>query len=363
MAEPSVKVERRPLVCVWEITNACNLRCVHCEGSAGKRHRAELDRNEALALCDALGALGCLRCNLSGGEPLLRPDWPDLARRLADQGIDVHLVTNGSLLDAEAVARAEEAGVVGVAVSLDGLRPTHDRIRPPASRRARSSYDDTLAALGRLRRSRMKTGVITHINRWNLGELAELHELLAGLGLDVWQVQLCIPAGRVRELGEPYLIRPEQLEEVYAFLLRAMDDGRVPVRVTDTIGYYTELEPVIRCRYSEGSLPFWTGCHAGLQVVGIESNGDVKGCPCMPAEFVAGNLRQRSLEDIWRDEEGFAYNTRWREEELTGFCRGCAYRRLCRAGCTTFAYALTGTIYDNPYCLHRVRTTRGEPSA
>jgi radical SAM protein with 4Fe4S-binding SPASM domain len=171
-----------------------------------------------------------------------------------------------------------------------------------------------------------------------------------------------VPAGRLRTLAEPYLIAPEQLEQVYEFLVRTLADGRVPARVTDTIGYYTELEPVIRCRYSEGTLPFWTGCHAGLQVVGIESHGDVKGCPSMPAEFVAGNLRERSLGDIWRDEERFAYNTRWREDKLTGFCRACAFRRLCRAGCTTYAYSVTGTIYENPYCLYRIRClAQGRP--
>jgi len=360
MDEPIQTLERRPLTCVWEITSACDLRCVHCEGRAGRRHPEELSRDEALELCGALADLGCQRCNLSGGEPLLRRDWPEIARRLCDRGIDVHLITNGTALDASALARAEQAGVVGVAVSIDGLRATHDRIRPSATRRAGSSFDLAFEALQRVLRSGMKAGVITHINTWNLGELDRLCELLAGLELDVWQVQLALPAGRAREIGEPYLIRPEQLEQVYAFLLRVLHDGRVPIRVTDTIGYYTELEPVIRCRYSEDTLPFWTGCHAGLQVVGIESNGDVKGCPCMPAEFVAGNVRQRSLGDIWRDESGFAYNTRWREQELTGFCKRCAFGRLCRAGCTTLAYSLTGTIYENPYCLYRVRATRQE---
>ena len=355
MAPNLAPTERRPLTCVWEITNACNLRCVHCEGNAGQRRRDELSRDEALDVCDALAALGCERCNLTGGEPLLRDDWPELARRLSGHGIEVHLVTNGTRLDAAAVACAEQAGVSGVAVSLDGLRATHDRIRPAASGAHGSSFALALDALERVVRSHMKAGVITHINAWNLGELDALREQLARLEVDVWQLQLAVPAGRLRALAEPYLIAPAELEQVYAFLLRTLADRRVPTRITDTIGYFTELEPVIRGRHSPESLPFWTGCQAGLQVVAIDSNGDVKGCPSMPAEFVAGNLRQRSLADIWHDEEGFAYNTRWREQELTGFCRECAFRRLCRAGCTTYAYSVTGTIYQNPYCLHRVR--------
>jgi radical SAM protein with 4Fe4S-binding SPASM domain len=68
---------------------------------------------------------------------------------------------------------------------------------------------------------------------------------------------------------------------------------------------------------------------------------------------VVGNVRKTRLGTIWREAERFAYNTRWDERLLEGFCKTCPYRRLCRAGCTTMAYAVTGTIYDNPYCVQR----------
>jgi radical SAM protein with 4Fe4S-binding SPASM domain len=139
-----------------------------------------------------------------------------------------------------------------------------------------------------------------------------------------------------------------------------MRDGRVVIRVTDTIGYYTELEPIVRVREHEKALPFWTGCYAGCLVMGIESNGDVKGCPSMPRDFVIGNLRREPLAAIWADEERFAYNTRWDPDQATGFCGTCEFKALCRCGCTTMAFAVTGTVYENPYCLYRVRARRGE---
>ncbi len=349
---------RRPYTVVWEITNACNLRCLHCEGSAGAKDPEELTTGEALELCDRIAELGCTRCNLSGGEPLLRKDWPLLARRLADRGVGVHVVTNGTHLDEAAVQAAEQAGVIGVAVSLDGLQATHDRIRVGPSGASASNFSSVVEALRVAKRSSLKVGAITHVNAWNLGELDGLYELLVELDLDVWQVQLAFPEGRLREIPTPYLITPAQLEQVYESLLKAMKDDRVPVRVTDTIGYYTELEPVIRVREKEKALPFWTGCYAGCLLMGIESNGGVKGCPSMGRDFIAGNVRTESLAAIWGDEERFAYNTRWDESKLTGFCATCEFRKLCRAGCTTMAYAVTGTIYENPYCLYRVRSTR-----
>ncbi|MEK7271158.1 MAG: radical SAM protein [Planctomycetota bacterium] len=349
--------ERRPATVIWEITNACDLRCLHCESAAGLREPDELSTGEALELCDALADLGCERTNLSGGEPLLRADWPLLAKRLAGRGVTVHLVTNGTHLSPDAVRQARDAGVVGIAVSLDGLRETHDRIRLPAAAGAGSPFERAVAAIRTSVGAPMKTGVITHINRWNLPELDALYALLAGIGPDVWQVQLAMPAGRLRKIAEAYLIRPDQLEEVYACLLRCLEDGRVPLRVTDNIGYYTELEPAVRGRWDEGA-SFWRGCQAGCSVLGIESNGNVKGCPSMSREFVAGNVRKETLSAIWADEARFAYNTRWDGSKLTGFCAGCAYRRLCRAGCTSLAFSVTGAIYENPYCLHRVRILR-----
>ena len=101
-------------------------------------------------------------------------------------------------------------------------------------------------------------------------------------------------------------------------LCRLIQSGPRPhIAVTDTIGYYTACEPILR-----GAMSVWTGCYAGVLTLGIESNGDVKGCSCLPQEFVAGNVRQRSLADIWADESRFAYNTDWHEEQPDRRLRG-----------------------------------------
>ncbi|HOU90550.1 MAG TPA: SPASM domain-containing protein, partial [Polyangiaceae bacterium] len=92
---------------------------------------------------------------------------------------------------------------------------------------------------------------------------------------------------------------------------------------------------------------------AGCRVVALGANGDVKGCPSHPREFVVGNVRETPLAALWADARRFAYNTAFREELLEGACAECAYRKVCRAGCTSMAYAVTGTIYDNPFCLQR----------
>jgi radical SAM protein with 4Fe4S-binding SPASM domain len=131
-------------------------------------------------------------------------------------------------------------------------------------------------------------------------------------------------------------------------------DGRVKLMVADNIGYYARQEPVIR-RAVGGMSTFFTGCMAGCLAVCIQSDGSVKGCPTHPDSFVVGELRKESFAAIWADEARFAYNTRWDESKLVGECATCPFRRVCRAGCTSMAYAVTGTIYDNPYCVQRVK--------
>jgi radical SAM protein with 4Fe4S-binding SPASM domain len=320
-----------------------------------------LTTSEALQLCDALADAGCEQCNVSGGEPLLRPDWRLLCERLVSRGVRVTLVTNGTLLDDEVAHAVREAGVSAVAVSLDGMRETHDRIRRWRARQG-SSFRAVSEAIERVHKVGLVAAAITHVNQWNLGELGSVHALLRQLGLEYWQVQLGLPLGRMRQL-HGYMLTPEQLPLLAAELVALRRAGGMPrLRVTDTIGYYTKLEPALRG--GPGGRSVWTGCYAGVLTVGIDSNGDVKGCSSLPGAFVAGNVRDRPFAEIWADESRFAYNTEWHEGLLTGFCAGCAFRRLCRAGCTSLAWAVTGAIHDNPYCLYRLEAqARAAPGA
>jgi len=354
MTNFAAQIRRSIQHCVWDLTTACNLRCLHCELEAGRRDPAELSPAEALVVAHDLVDAGARRVSLSGGEPLLRKDWPELCQHLARAGVWVSIVTNGLLLDAETLSRAVAAGAQAVTVSLDGLREIHDRIRVSPNG-APSRFDSAVRALQLVAASPLRTSAITHINRWNLPQLDELYELVETLGVELWQVQLAFPFGRVLALREPYLIDPSELPDLAAKLARFQQKGRVRIAPADSIGYYDRHEPLLRIN-RDGRRSFWMGCMAGCLGVAIASNGDVKGCPALPQEFVVGNVRNEPFGAIWADASRFAYNTEWREELLEGGCAQCDFRRICRAGCTAMAYALTGTIYDNPFCLQRVRS-------
>jgi radical SAM protein with 4Fe4S-binding SPASM domain len=352
-------IPRVPITCYFEITDACNLRCVHCEADAGARSEGELDTEEAAALIDALARAGTRGVMLTGGEPLVRADWPELASRIASRGMAPTIITNGVLVDRDAIEQMLDQGVVGLSVSLDGDEQVHDAIRVGPRGRSRGVYRHAIRAIELAVASSLKVGVITQIHRRNLGDLERMCSQIADLGADVWQVQICMPLGRLVRREREYLIETAELPRLTERLARMIAEGQVPIAVADNIGYYDTHEPALRGSLG-GQEGFWTGCKAGLRVVGVCSDGSVKGCPSHPRELVVGNVRTEPFEAIWNDAGRYEYNTGFSEDLLEGGCAECSYRRLCRGGCTSMAYAVTGSIRDNPFCVQRALPGTGE---
>jgi radical SAM protein with 4Fe4S-binding SPASM domain len=349
---PLDRLARQPRKCIFEITRRCNLRCIHCENQCGEVSRQELSMQQIRAVARELVQLGCRHVDVTGGEPLLHPEWDNLCRDFAQVGLRTAIITNGTLLDSQCLERALDAGVAAFGISLDGLQATHDSIRLRPGK-GPSPWTLAVAAIERAL-PRLETIVITAVNRRNLAELPALRDFLATLGVRRWQIQLVIPMGRALEVAQPFVIAPADLESLTAFLVEARADGKAPsIDASDTIGYFTERELGLRGSADAPSL--WTGCQAGISAVAITYDGRVRGCSLMPPEFDAGDLHDESLTAIWNDPERFAYSTRFDAGKLAGACGRCRVGPLCRAGCTTLAYWTTGSIYSNPFCLHRVR--------
>jgi radical SAM protein with 4Fe4S-binding SPASM domain len=348
---PFERVERRLHSCVWDITRACNLRCVHCENRCGPRSPRELDLPAMLAVADSLVRLGCDHVDVTGGEPVLKRGWEQVCRRLAGGGIKTDLVTNGTLIDDKMVDRAVSAGVGLVVVSIDGTQAIHDRTRlrvGPGPSPWRLAIDGLTAAMKRL-----PVVVLTQVNRQNLEDLPALRDALRALGVTRWQIQLAVPSGRLLDMKDPYVLAPRDLFPLAAFIEAAKRESGPPeIDVSDTIGYYTQREMLLRRR--RGISGLFLGCVAGLRIAAIMYDGKVRGCSMMPAEFDAGDLHDETLEQIWNDTSRFGYTLDYDTSLLSGDCARCQFGPLCRAGCTTMAYHATGSIYENPYCLHRM---------
>ncbi len=342
---------------VWELTLACNLRCRHCGSRAGKAREDELSYEELCSVADQLAALGAERVTLSGGEPTLSPYWHLLGKRLTGQGVRVNIISNGVIWDAEHTRLAREAGLESAAFSIDGLEEVHDRIRK------RGNYQQVLRAFDDCAEGGLPTAAVTHINALNLETLSRMRDLLHRHGVASWQLQLGNPAGNMSDHRD-LVIEPRDLLRIVPEVARLRAEDKQPkVFAADNVGYYGDYEKVIRDRGAK--VFFWVGCRAGCQVLGIESNGNIKGCLSLPSaanrvfDFIEGNLRDRSLAELWCDDDAFAYNRQFTVDQLTGFCRTCRYNDICRGGCAWTAHSHTGSRFENPFCYYRVAVEEG----
>jgi radical SAM protein with 4Fe4S-binding SPASM domain len=344
-----VGFEGFPLIVGWELTLGCNLRCRHCGSAAGLAREGELTLNEALRLCDQFPALAVQEVDFTGGEPLVRADWWRIAAYLQDKQITTRMVTNGLGLSPDVVDRMRDVGLATVAVSLDGLEATHDRIRahPGLFRRV-------IAGMERAAHAGIQVSAITAVNPLNLEELPGLRSLLESAGVDTWQVQPNLPQGRSHKNSELHL-SDEQFVRVAHFFRETYDatlDARFKIVPADSLGYFTELDL---------DDPPWRGCAAGVASVGIRSDGRVTGCLSMPDQIVDGDLRELDLWDIWFNENAFAYSRHFSMSELGPECEGCEHAETCRGGCSSMSYGCTGQFHNDPYCTHAI--LRRNPAA
>lgn len=330
-----------PHTCVWELTLACNLHCKHCGSVAGSKRAAELSLDDCLRVAGELVAMGCQHITLIGGEPILFPGWHTLGRRLVDLGAQVNMISNGLVWSAEHVAQAKASGFCAVSFSVDGLEKEHDEVR------SRGSFAAVMRAIDLTVAGGMRAGVNTTVNRLNRHLLPQMRQLFLDHGVFGWQVQLATPSGNMGQHRD--LLLPS--EDLLWLVPQLADMCRLPcpqleIFAGHNVGYFGKPESALRA--ADPALPFWLGCRAGCQIIGIESGGDVKGCLSLPSSvhgerrFVEGNLKHKSLREIWNRPGAFAYNRAFHEDQLVGFCRVCRFRDVCRGGCSWVAWARDG---------------------
>ncbi|MCZ7583974.1 MAG: radical SAM protein [Deltaproteobacteria bacterium] len=205
-------VEPAPKSCYWELTRRCQLGCLHCRSSSGP-DVTDPDLEAAFRIADQLIAAKTRLVVLTGGEPTLFPHWERVAERLARGGCLVRLFTNGVGFTRGIFERALAAGVTQFAVSLDGPRFLHDRLRPSADADIPSTYDEAAAAIDAVARTEWKLRVVTQVNRLNADALDQTYEILLAMNVKRWQVHLCQMTGRARDHRDRLMSDPADLEK------------------------------------------------------------------------------------------------------------------------------------------------------
>ena len=324
--------------CVWEITLSCSFNCAYCGSRGGKARENELTTEECLRVCRELAAMGCRRVSLIGGEVFMRKDWAVIAGELTARDITTCIITNGFSMNQEIINTLKEIGIESIAVSLDGPERVHDAYR------MKGSYRKALACIQALADAEIPVSVISALRKDNAGLLPELFETLKQYPIFAWQIQACSPMGNAEDNGVETMFDPVPVMKFIASV-----QGTVPfyLAAADNIGYFGPEETSIRARKGF----HFGGCSAGLTTCGIDSVGNVRGCESMYDErFTEGNLREKSLEEIWTDPEAFLYNRAFDESLLTGKCASCPQGAYCAAGCRSYNFFTTGKLYENCLC-------------
>jgi radical SAM protein with 4Fe4S-binding SPASM domain len=347
-----VKDRYFPAYVVWELTLRCDQPCAHCGSRAGKERPDELSTEKALTVVDELADMGAREVVLIGGEAYLHPGFLDVARRLRERGVNPVMTTGGRGITAERARDMNDAGISLVSVSVDGLAREHNLIR-----KAPGSFESALAALSHLRDAGIKVAANTNINRVNAPVLEPLFELLADQGIRAWQVQITVPLGRAADRPQ-MLLQPYDLLDVVPRVARLKElafSRGITLMPGNNLGYFGPEEALLRSPKPNMD-DHWAGCQAGKLVMGIESDGGVKGCPSLQPAYVGGSLKERALKEIWDTSAPLAFSRTRTVEDLWGFCRTCPFAETCMGGCSFTAHAVLGRPGNNPFCHFRART-------
>ncbi len=345
-----------PRYVVWELTLRCDHACTHCGSRAGVAREIELTTAQALEVVDQLAAMGAKEVVLIGGEAYLHEGFFDIIRALAARDMSPVMTTGGRAIDLALATKMREAGLLRCSVSIDGLEPTHD-----AMRARRGSFRDGLRAIRAIADAGMVVQANTNFNRLNEKDLEPLYETLLAAGVKAWQVQLTSPLGRAADRPE-MLLQPWELLDLLPRIAelkkRGFRDGLI-LMPGNNLGFFGPEEALLRSPF-EGGVDHFRGCMAGRYVMGIESDGAVKGCPSLQtAHYVGGTVRETPLAEIWNDSAPLAFTrARTAEADLWGFCKTCAYAEVCMGGCSFTAHGFFGKIGNNPYCHFRAMEHR-----
>ncbi len=317
-----------PICLTWELTYACNLACLHCLSSSGRRDPRELSTQECKAVIDELQRMQVFYVNIGGGEPTVRSDFWELVDYATAHQVGVKFSTNGVRLDAAAAARLASSDYVDVQISLDGATAeVNDAVRGVGS------YDMAIAALGNLRDAGFKDAKISVVcTRHNISQLDEFKALADSFGATLRLTRLR-PSGRGADVWDDLHPLPEQQRELYDWLVAHGED----VLTGDSFFHLSAFG---------SALPGLNLCGAGRVVCLIDPVGDVYACPfAIHEEFLAGNVRSPGgFTTVWRSSELFAT---LREPQSGGACASCSFYDTCQGGCMAAKF-FTGLPLDGP---------------
>ena len=334
---------------VWEVTGACNLRCIHCHAVSGEPAPDELTTDEGKRLIDQIAELDEFRTLIyTGGEPLVRKDIFELLRHSQAAGLVNIIATNGTLIDEETAWKLKEHGVACNAISLDAADPdVHNKIRNQPD-----AYDLAIRGMEATKKAGILLQVNTTAMEYNMPHLEGLIDFVESQDAGIMLMYQLVAVGRGEKIKSATLKKSanQALSELISARQKKVKTIIEPVAGPQYWPYLLEKKGFNRGWKLKTAGKVFHGCAAGRGFVYIKANGDVWPCPFV--EVSGGNVRGETFGKIYTSSRVFT-DLREREQRLKGLCGECDYRTVC-GGCRGRALAYSGDyLAEDPRCFLR----------
>jgi heme d1 biosynthesis radical SAM protein NirJ len=344
-------------VLIWNLIRRCNLTCKHCYSiSADKDFPGELSTEAVFGVMDDLKRFRVPVLILSGGEPLLRSDIYDVARRAKEMGFYVGLSTNGTLIDEGNIGQIAAIGFDYVGVSLDGIAATHDKFR-----RMDGAFDKSMHGIRLCKARGIKVGIRFTLTQDNAHDLPALLQLMEDEGLDKFYLSHLNYAGRGnrnRRDDAFHQTTRAAMDLLFDTCWRDQQAGRPKEFVTgnnDADGVYLLLwvrkNFPQREKHIRAKLEQWGGNSSGVNVANIDNLGNVHP-DTMWWNYTLGNVRERPFSDIWMDaSDPIMAGLKAQPRKVGGRCGACTYFAVCGGNTRVRAWQVTGDPWaEDPAC-------------
>jgi 12,18-didecarboxysiroheme deacetylase len=348
--------DKRPVV-VWNVTRRCNLKCVHCYAHAkNQRFGNELTTVEGRALIDDLAAFGAPVLLLSGGEPLIRPDLPELAAYAVERGMRAVISTNGTLIDPTMARTLKEIGLSYVGISIDGTEAVNDRFRGVAG-----AYKRAMEGIRNCRAAGIKVGLRFTINCLNAGEIPAIFDLLEAEAIPRVCFYHLVYAGRGSKLVKDDLTQDQTRAAVDLIIDRTADlharglDKEVLTVDNHADGPYLYLrlcrEDPERAAQVLELLQMNEGNNSGRGIGCVSWDGEVYADQFWRHQSF-GNVRRLPFSRIWsQPEDPLLAKLKEKKKWVTGRCADCRWLDVCAGNFRVRAEAVTGDVWaPDPAC-------------